>query len=84
MRIADTTANAGRGRTAYRAMLVAHPSQPASRAPEATADEPVPDPTSVPPLEAKDVLAAAEHFPWTVAAPRTRHWPDASDFLDVR
>ncbi|MZE72653.1 hypothetical protein [Streptomyces sp. SID5789] len=85
LRIADTTAHAGRGRAASSAMLVAHLQQPASptpAAPEATAtDEPAP--ASVPPLEAKDVLAAAERFPWAVAAPGTRHWPDGSDFLDV-
>ncbi|MEU3110227.1 hypothetical protein ACPCK9_32715 [Streptomyces koyangensis] len=84
-RIADTTAHAGRGRAASSAMLVAHlqqPASPAPAAPEATAtDEPAP--VSVPPVEAKDVLAAAERFPWAVAAPGTRHWPDGSDFLDV-
>ncbi|MGC5400823.1 hypothetical protein ACPXCP_34410 [Streptomyces sp. DT20] len=36
----------------------------------------------MPPLEAKDFLAA-EHFPWAGAAPGTRHWPDGTDFLDV-
>lgn len=82
LRIADTTATTGRGRAASNAMLVAHLSQPASPAPEeTTADEPAP--ASVPPLEARDVLAAAERFPWAVAAPGTRHWPDGSDFLDV-
>ncbi|MET8883834.1 hypothetical protein [Streptomyces rubiginosohelvolus] len=85
LRIADTTAHAERGRAASSAMLVAHPQQlasPAPAAPEATAaDEPAP--ASVPPLEAKDVLAAAERFPWAVAAPGTRHWPDGSDFLEA-
>ncbi|MCY0947024.1 hypothetical protein [Streptomyces antarcticus] len=33
-------------------------------------------------LEAKDVLAAAERFPWALAAPETRHWPDGA-FLDA-
>lgn len=84
LRIADTTANAGRGRAASSAMLVAHLQQPASPAPEeSTADEPAPAPASVPSLEAKDVLAAAERFPWAVAAPGERHWPDGSDFLDA-
>ncbi|MER6523234.1 hypothetical protein ABT246_41390 [Streptomyces sp. NPDC001553] len=32
--------------------------------------------------EARDVLAAAERFPWALAAPGTRHWPDG-EFLDV-
>ncbi|MFE4205491.1 hypothetical protein ACFRSX_30840 [Streptomyces goshikiensis] len=84
LRIADTTATTGRGRAASSAMLVAHlqqPASPAPAAPEATAaDEPAP--VSVPPLEAKDVLAAAERFPWAVAAPGKRHWPDG-EFLDV-
>nr|WP_181393172.1 hypothetical protein [Streptomyces rochei] len=84
LRIADTTATAGRGRAASSAMLLAHLSQPASPAPEETAaDEPAPAPDPVAPLEAKDVLATAERFPWAVAAPETRHWPDGSDFLDV-
>ncbi|GAA4694049.1 hypothetical protein [Streptomyces youssoufiensis] len=84
LRIADTTATAGRGRAASSAMLLAHLQQPPSPAPqETTTDEPVPAPDPVPPLEAKDVLAAAERFPWAVAAPGTRHWPDGSDFLDV-
>ncbi|MFD3874627.1 hypothetical protein [Streptomyces sp. NPDC058623] len=30
----------------------------------------------------KDVLAAANRFPWALAAPGTRHWPDG-EFLDV-
>ncbi|MFJ5851161.1 hypothetical protein [Streptomyces sp. NPDC092903] len=34
-------------------------------------------------LDAKGVLAAAERFPWAVAAPGERHWPDGSDFLEV-
>ncbi|MFD8288074.1 hypothetical protein ACFV2B_07540 [Streptomyces lavendulae] len=31
-------------------------------------------------LEAKDVLAAAERFPWALAAPGTRHWPTVSSW----
>ncbi|MFE6885809.1 hypothetical protein [Streptomyces sp. NPDC057702] len=82
LRIADTTATAGRGRAASSAMLLVHLQQPRSPAPEKTmADEPAP--ASVPPLEATDVLAAAERFPWAVAAPGTRHCPDGPDFLDV-
>ncbi|MBK3646323.1 hypothetical protein [Streptomyces sp. MBT33] len=81
LRIADTTA--GRGRAASSAMLLAHVQQPTSPAPEETTVDPGPAPASVPPLEATDVLAAAERFPWAVAAPGTRHWPDGSDFLDV-
>ncbi|MCX5589598.1 hypothetical protein [Streptomyces erythrochromogenes] len=82
LRIADTTASTGRGRAASNAMLLAHVSQPVSPAPEeAPAEDPAP--ASVPPLEAKDVLAAAERFPWAVAAPGERHWPDGGDFLDV-
>ncbi|WP_331446609.1 hypothetical protein [Streptomyces xanthochromogenes] len=54
LRIADTTAHAGRGRAASSAMLVPHlqqPPSPAPAAPEATAtDEPAP--ASVPTLEA--------------------------------
>ncbi|MBV7674089.1 hypothetical protein STHAL_32090 [Streptomyces halstedii] len=78
LRIADTTATTGRGRAASSAMLLAHVSQPASPAPEET-------PASAPAVEldAKDVLAAAERFPWAVAAPGARHWPDGSDFLNV-
>ncbi|MFE9252460.1 hypothetical protein [Streptomyces sp. NPDC007088] len=34
-------------------------------------------------LDARDVPAAAERFPWAVAAPGEWHWPDGSDFLDV-
>ncbi|MEU4954700.1 hypothetical protein [Streptomyces lavendulae] len=34
-------------------------------------------------LDANDVLAAAERFPWALAAPGERNWPDGSDFLDV-
>ncbi|MFG2360017.1 hypothetical protein [Streptomyces sp. NPDC048521] len=29
-------------------------------------------------LNAKDVLAAAERFPWALAAPSERHWPDGA------
>ncbi|MFF4755212.1 hypothetical protein ACWD5R_43535 [Streptomyces sp. NPDC002514] len=84
-RIADRTATIERGRAASSAMLVAHLQQPpVSPAPEeTTADDPAPAPDPVPPLEAKDVLAAAERFPWAAAAPGTRHWPDGSDFLDA-
>ncbi|MEU9197729.1 hypothetical protein [Streptomyces hundungensis] len=81
LRIADTTATAGRGRAASSAMLVAHLQQPASPAPQ-EAPEPDPGPAA-PALDAKDVLAAAEGFPWAVAAPGVRHWPDGGDFLDV-
>ncbi|WEH43949.1 hypothetical protein [Streptomyces sp. AM 2-1-1] len=78
LRIADTTANAGRGRAASSAMLLAHLQQPHSPAPaEAPAAVPAVE------LDAKDVLAAAERFTWAVAAPGVRHWPDGSDFLDV-
>ncbi|MFF2927133.1 hypothetical protein ACFVTP_32810 [Streptomyces celluloflavus] len=81
LRIADTTATTWRGRAASSAMLLAHLQQPASPAPEqAPAEEPAPAP--VPALVVKDVLAAAERFPWALAAPGTRHWPDGT-FLDV-
>lgn len=80
LRIADTTATTGRGLAASSAMLVAHLSQPASPAPQET---PEPAPAPAPTLDAKDVLAAAERFPWAVAAPGERHWPDGGDFLDV-
>ncbi|WP_075694123.1 hypothetical protein [Streptomyces acidiscabies] len=62
------------------AMLVAHLQQPASPAPQ---EAPVEDSGPAPALDAVDVLAAAERFPWAVAAPGERHWPDGSDFLDV-
>ncbi|AJF70467.1 hypothetical protein [Streptomyces vietnamensis] len=79
LRIADTTATTGHGRAASSAMLLAHVQQPVSPAPEeAPTDEQAP----APPLEAKDVLAAAERFPWALAAPDERHWPDG-EFLDV-
>ncbi|MFI0596616.1 hypothetical protein [Streptomyces griseus] len=39
-----------------------------------------PTPALVPDESA--VLATAERFPWAVAAPEVRHWPDGS-FLDV-
>ncbi|MEU9032773.1 hypothetical protein AB0D46_35770 [Streptomyces sp. NPDC048383] len=62
-------------------MLLAHVQQPVSPAPQdAPAEEPAPAPVAL--LEVKGVLAAAERFPWAVAAPRTRHWPDGG-FLDV-
>ncbi|MET8347355.1 hypothetical protein [Streptomyces microflavus] len=48
---------------------------------ETPVEEPAPAPAAV--LDAKDVLAATERFPWAVAAPGVRHWPDGSDFLDV-
>ncbi|MFF9527490.1 hypothetical protein ACF1DV_36825 [Streptomyces achromogenes] len=61
----------------------AHP-RPAAALPRPGADDGGRTrPASVPPLEAKDVLAAAERFLWAVAAPGTRHWPDGSDFLDI-
>ncbi|MFE4059356.1 hypothetical protein ACFXP3_24180 [Streptomyces sp. NPDC059096] len=70
-RIADTTAHAGRGRAASSATLLAHLQQPNSPTPEkTTADEPAPNP--MPPLEAKNVLAAAEHFMSAEAAQGTR------------
>ncbi|TVL87349.1 hypothetical protein [Streptomyces sp. SAJ15] len=60
-------------------MLLAHVQQPVSPAlEEAPADEQAP----APPLEARDVLAVAERFPWALAAPDERHWPDG-EFLDV-
>ena len=80
LRIADTTATTGRGLAASNAMLVAHLSQPASPAPK---EAPVEEAAPAVALDAKDVLAAAERFPWAVAAPGVRHWPDGSDFLDV-
>ncbi|MGW3463523.1 hypothetical protein ACWDE9_29785 [Streptomyces olivaceoviridis] len=60
-------------------MLVAHLQQPASPAPQ---EAPVEDPGPAPALDAKAVLAAAERFPWALAAPGERHWPDGA-FLDV-
>ncbi|MER6639709.1 hypothetical protein ABT285_29765 [Streptomyces microflavus] len=82
LRIADNTATTGRGLAASSAMAVTHFQQAASPAPQET---PVkePDPAPAPVLDAKDVLAAAERFPWAVAAPGVRHWPDGGDFLDV-
>ncbi len=44
-------------------------------------EDPAPAPASG--LDAKDVLAAAERFPWALAAPGERHWPDGGDFLGV-
>ncbi|MEV5567695.1 hypothetical protein AB0L54_33290 [Streptomyces sp. NPDC052196] len=79
-RIADRTATTERGRAASCAMLLTHLQQPASPAPE---PEPVEEPPPAPTLDPTDVLAAAERFPWAVAAPGTRHWPDGGDFLDV-
>ncbi|MFE9360276.1 hypothetical protein ACFYPB_40260 [Streptomyces olivaceoviridis] len=79
LRIAATTAATGRGRAASSAMLVAHLQQPASPAPQ---EAPVEDPGPAPALAAKAVLAAAERFPWALAAPGERHWPDGA-FLDV-
>jgi hypothetical protein len=78
LRIADTTATQ-HGRAASRALLLAHLQQRASPAPaEAPAQEPAPAPA----LDAKDALAATERFPWALAAPGERHWPDG-EFLDV-
>ncbi|MFF9785605.1 hypothetical protein [Streptomyces nigrescens] len=82
LRIADTTAQAQRGRAASSAMLLAHVQRPASPAPQEAPAE-APAPAAAPPLEAKDVLAVAEGFAWAVAAPGERHWPDGGDFLDV-
>ncbi|MFF8280704.1 hypothetical protein ACF05T_32345 [Streptomyces lateritius] len=62
-------------------MLVAHLSQPASPAPQ-EAPGPDPAPAPAPALDAKDVLTAAERFPWALAAAGERHWPDG-EFLDV-
>ncbi|RSS91110.1 hypothetical protein EF903_11500 [Streptomyces sp. WAC05292] len=78
LRIADTTATAtaGRGCAASSSMLLAHLQQPHSPAPTEA-------PAPAVELDAKDVLAAAERFPWAVAAPGERHWPDGGDFLDV-
>ncbi|WP_331762487.1 hypothetical protein [Streptomyces sp. NBC_01508] len=81
LRIADRTASAERGRAASCAMLLTHLRQPAAPAPEPE-PEPVEEPAPNPALDAKDVLAAAERFPWALAAPGTRHWPDGA-FLDV-
>ncbi|MCX5207638.1 hypothetical protein OG897_40315 [Streptomyces sp. NBC_00237] len=79
LRIADSTATTGRGLAASNAMLLAHLQRPDSPAPEeAPAEEPAPAVV----LEATDVLAAAERFPWALAAPGKRHWPDG-EFLDV-
>ncbi|MFF8786675.1 hypothetical protein [Streptomyces sp. NPDC015125] len=74
-------ATTGRGRAASSAMLLAHLQQTASPAPkEAPAEAPAP--AAAPQPEAKDVLAAAERFPWALAALGERHWP-AGEFLDV-
>lgn len=80
-RIADRTASTERGRAVSCAMLLTHLQQPASPAPEPE-PEPVEEPPPAPALDATDVLAAAERFPWALAAPGTRHWPDGA-FLDV-
>ncbi|MCT2546930.1 MULTISPECIES: hypothetical protein [Streptomyces] len=40
------------------------------------------DPSPTPPLDAKDVLVAAERFPWALAAPGELHWPDG-EFMNV-
>ncbi|WP_328335730.1 MULTISPECIES: hypothetical protein [unclassified Streptomyces] len=79
LRIADTTAHAQRGRAASSAKLLAHLRQPASPAPE---EVPVQEPAPATAVDAKEVLAAAERFPWALAAPGERHWPDG-EFLDV-
>jgi hypothetical protein len=79
LRIADSTATTGRGLAASSAMLLAHLQRPDSPAPEeAPAEEPAPAVA----LDATAVLAAAERFPWALAGPGTRHWPDG-EFLDV-
>ncbi|MGW6327253.1 hypothetical protein [Streptomyces sp. NPDC055100] len=78
LRIADTPATTGRGRAASSTMLLAHLQQPASPAPQET---PVEEPAPAVALE--DLLAAAERFPWAMAAPGERHWPDGGDFLEV-
>ncbi|GAA3154848.1 hypothetical protein ACFQ0X_43430 [Streptomyces rectiviolaceus] len=79
LRIADTTAAAQRGRAASRALLLTHLRKHASPIPEeALVEEPPPAAA----LDAKDVLAAAEQFPWALAASSERHWPDGA-FLDV-
>ncbi|MFC7924808.1 hypothetical protein [Streptomyces cinereoruber] len=80
--IADATA-AQRGRAASSAQLTAHLSQQPFPAPQKPPVEEADPAVVVPALEAEDVLAAAEGFPWAVAAPGTRHWPDGSGFLDV-
>ncbi|WP_434598027.1 hypothetical protein [Streptomyces sp. A5-4] len=77
LRIADTTA-AQRGRATPNTLRLPHLEQPDPPTPkEAPAGK------QAAALDAKDVLAAAERFPWAVAAPGERHWPDGSDFLDV-
>ncbi|MFI1831335.1 hypothetical protein ACH41E_33550 [Streptomyces sp. NPDC020412] len=61
------------------ALSPAHLQQPTSPAPsEILVQEPAPAP-----LYARHILAVAERFPWAVAAPGVRHWPDGGDFLDV-
>ncbi|MFJ4873393.1 hypothetical protein [Streptomyces sp. NPDC088757] len=77
--IADATA-AQRGRAASSAHLTAHLSQQPFPAPQ---KPPVEEAGPAVALDATEVLAAAEHFPWALAVPGTRHWPDGSDFLDV-
>ncbi|MGW5401066.1 hypothetical protein [Streptomyces sp. NPDC003952] len=79
LRIADNTATAQRGRAASNAMLLAHVQQQPSPVPE---EAPLEEQAPAPALDATDVLAAAERFPWALAAPGTRHWPDG-EFLDV-
>ncbi|MBK5993331.1 hypothetical protein JHN53_17115 [Streptomyces sp. MBT58] len=56
----------------------AHPQHDA----DAYGQEPARIQEPAPVLDASAVLAAAERFPWALAAPQTRHWPDGS-FLDV-
>ncbi|WP_329156428.1 hypothetical protein OIU91_43125 (plasmid) [Streptomyces sp. NBC_01456] len=51
-------------------------------APPAPEESPAPTPAPPVALDARDVLAAAERFPWALAAPGTRHWPNGA-FLDV-
>ncbi|MEV7898263.1 hypothetical protein [Streptomyces cyaneofuscatus] len=73
--IADTTATAYQGRAA--AMRFPGPQQPDPPAPQEAPPEPVPM------LDPVAVLAAAERFPYAVAAPDKRHWPDGADFLNI-
>ncbi|MFJ8697023.1 hypothetical protein [Streptomyces roseolilacinus] len=77
LRIADTT---GRGARRVQRHVDRPPPTTALPIPQKT---PAEDSDPAPALDAKDVLAAAERFPWAVAAPGERHWPDGGDFLDV-
>ncbi|MFD3701140.1 hypothetical protein ACFWUZ_34310 [Streptomyces sp. NPDC058646] len=75
LRIADTNATTGRGRAAS--------SLHAARPPPA-AGFPAPVEEAVPAvaLDATEALAAAERFPWALAARGEEHWPDR-EFLNV-